>query len=240
VSGKLTLLVEQEELELGDGELARVPPHVRRRLVNRASAPCIVVAIGAAGEHVGRDGEAFNDWDEQEGRPPQEVPLPADVSHGGHSDAPVTAVTDADLVEGVRREANTGGTREERASRTAELIRTRTGRRWVGIYRLAGGEVRNLAWSGPAAPAYPNFPIERGLTGAAVRSRSSVLSNDVANDPRYLPNQDSTGSELIVPVLREGTVVGTLDIEDPGTDAFDDEDQTLFELLAAALSDLCA
>jgi putative methionine-R-sulfoxide reductase with GAF domain len=41
-------------------------------------------------------------------------------------------------------------------------------------------------------------------------------------------------------VLREGTVVGTLDIEDPSSNAFDDEDQTLFELLAAALSDLCA
>lgn len=83
VSGTLTLLVEKEELELGEGELARVPPSVRRQLVNRASAPCIVVAIGAAGEHVGRDGEAFTDWDELEGRPPQEVPLPADVPHGG-------------------------------------------------------------------------------------------------------------------------------------------------------------
>jgi L-methionine (R)-S-oxide reductase len=131
-------------------------------------------------------------------------------------------------------------TAKERASRTAELIRTPTGRRWVGIYRLAGGEVRNLAWSGPAAPAYPDFPIEQGLTGAAIRSRSSVVSNNAANDPRHLTNQQSTGSELIVPVLREGTVVGTLDIEDPSSNAFDDEDQTLFELLAAALSDLCA
>ena len=92
--------------------------------------------------------------------------------------------------------------------------------------------------AGPAAPAYPNFPIDRGLTGAAIRSRSTVLSNDVANDPRYLTNQDSTGSELIVPVLRDGRVVGTLDIEDARTDAFDQDDQTLFEELAAALPDL--
>lgn len=148
-------------------------------------------------------------------------------------------MTDADLVEAVRREANSDGTCEERASRTAELIRTRTGRRWVGIYRLAEGEVRNLAWSGPAAPAYSSFPIERGLTGAAVRSRSAIVSNNVADDPRYLTNQQSTGSELIVPVLRDGTVVGTLDIEDPSTDAFNEEDQTLFELLAASLSGLC-
>jgi putative methionine-R-sulfoxide reductase with GAF domain len=112
----------------------------------------------------------------------------------------------------------------------------------AGSASTASPEARseNLAWSGPAAPAYPDFPIDQGLTGAAIRSRSSVVSNNAANDPRHLTNQQSTGSELIVPVLREGTVVGTLDIEDPSSNAFDDEDQTLFELLAAALSDLCA
>jgi mannose-6-phosphate isomerase-like protein (cupin superfamily) len=81
MAGTLTLLVEQEQLELGEGDLACVPPHLRRQLANRASVPCILVAIGAAGEHIGRDGEAFTDWDEQEGRPPQEVPLPADTPH---------------------------------------------------------------------------------------------------------------------------------------------------------------
>ena len=142
------------------------------------------------------------------------------------------------LVEDVRREAGAAGSVEERAARVAELIRTRTGRRWVGIYRVAGGKVSNLAWSGPAAPAYPDFPVERGLTGAAVRSRATVLSNDVANDPRYLTNQESTGSEVIVPVLVGGTVVGTLDVEDAATDAFGEEDQAMFGELAAALTGL--
>jgi uncharacterized cupin superfamily protein len=81
--GTLTLLVEGDELELGEGDLVRVPPRVRRQLVNRSSAPCILVAIGAAGEHAGRDGEAFTDWSETEGRPPQEVPLPADLPVDG-------------------------------------------------------------------------------------------------------------------------------------------------------------
>jgi L-methionine (R)-S-oxide reductase len=147
-------------------------------------------------------------------------------------------LTDADLIEDVRRAAAADAPLGERASRVAELIRTGTGRRWVGVYRVAGSEVRNLAWSGPAAPAYPNFPTERGLTGAAIRCRGTVLSNDVANDSRYLTNQESTGSELIVLVLRKGTVVGTLDIEDAATDAFGEEDQTLFEHVAAALVDL--
>jgi L-methionine (R)-S-oxide reductase len=94
----------------------------------------------------------------------------------------------------------------------------------------------------PAAPVtrirFPNFPIDRGLTGAAIRSRGTVLSNDVANDPRYLTNQESTGSELIIPVLLDGRVVGTLDIEDAKTNAFGKDDQTLFEQLAATLSEL--
>jgi mannose-6-phosphate isomerase-like protein (cupin superfamily) len=74
------LIVDQdEELELGAGMLAHVPAKVRRQLVNPFSVPCTLVAIGAAGEHEGRDGEAFTDWSETEGRPPQEVPLPEDL-----------------------------------------------------------------------------------------------------------------------------------------------------------------
>src|SRR5262249_36129200 len=110
-----------------------------------------------------------------------------------------TDLAPGDLIEQIRRETVRNVGIETRARRLAELIRAGTGRRWVGIYGVSEGEVRNLGWSGPAAPAYPNFPITDGLTGTAVLACASVLSNDVANDPRYLTNQDSTGSELIVP-----------------------------------------
>jgi len=139
------------------------------------------------------------------------------------------------LIEQVRREAVRDVGIETRARRLAELIRAGTGRRWVGIYAVSEGEVRNLGWSGPAAPAYPTFPITDGLTGAAVLACASVHSNDVANDPRYLTNQESTGSELIVPVLDGDAVVGTLDIEDERTGAFAADDQALFEDIADAL-----
>jgi L-methionine (R)-S-oxide reductase len=144
----------------------------------------------------------------------------------------------SDLVDAVRREAETDATLEERAQRIAELIRTGTGRRWAGIYRVTDERVTNLAWSGPDAPAYPSFPRAQGLTGAAIESARTIVSNDVASDPRYLTNQESTGSELIVPVFVDGTVVGTLDVEDEATDAFSDEDEALFETLAAAITHL--
>ena len=147
---------------------------------------------------------------------------------------------DAALVHEVRAVAAAESPPEQRAQRIAELVRTRTGRRWVGVYRIDSDEVVNLAWSGPAAPAYPRFPADRGLTGAAIESRGPVVSNDVAQDPRYLTALASTGSELIAPVVVDGRVVGTLDVEDGRTDAFDREDEALFVELAGALHGLYA
>jgi mannose-6-phosphate isomerase-like protein (cupin superfamily) len=80
--GSLTVAFESEELELAEGQAIRVPAATRRQLQNRGDRPCVVVAIGGAGEHVGRDGEAFADWSDTEGRPPQEVPLPEDLPLG--------------------------------------------------------------------------------------------------------------------------------------------------------------
>ena len=79
LEGALTLGVEAEERELPRGSLVRVAPAVRRQLVNRGSEPLVLLAIGGAEPHVGRDGEAFATWEETEPRPPQEVALPPDV-----------------------------------------------------------------------------------------------------------------------------------------------------------------
>jgi uncharacterized cupin superfamily protein len=79
LEGTLTLEVEASEQDLARGTLARVGPEVRRRLLNRGPEPCVVLAIGAAGEHAGRDGLAYSDWDDDDPRPPQEVPLPEDL-----------------------------------------------------------------------------------------------------------------------------------------------------------------
>ena len=80
LAGVLTLVVEEEEHRLGAGELARVPAQLRRQLANHDRVPCVLLAIGASGEHVGRDGEAFESWSETTGRPPQEIPLPEDLA----------------------------------------------------------------------------------------------------------------------------------------------------------------
>jgi mannose-6-phosphate isomerase-like protein (cupin superfamily) len=80
LQGTLTLVVEDEPRALGRGELARVAPDVRRQLVNRHPEPLLLVALGGANAHEGRDGRAYRSWDEQgEGNAPADVPFPDDV-----------------------------------------------------------------------------------------------------------------------------------------------------------------
>ena len=79
LEGTLTLLVEGEQQTLERGELVRVAPDLRRQLVNRGPGRLVVLALGGAEEHVGRDGEAFASWEDEHGVPPQELALPEDL-----------------------------------------------------------------------------------------------------------------------------------------------------------------
>jgi uncharacterized cupin superfamily protein len=81
LEGTLTLATGEDDSQpLRAGQLARVAPDVRRQLRNESGDPLYVLALGGATEHVGRDGRAWESWDEPgEGRSPQDIPLPADV-----------------------------------------------------------------------------------------------------------------------------------------------------------------
>ena len=109
----------------------------------------------------------------------------------------------------------------------AALIRNSGNYRWVGLYEIdeRAGEVINLVWDGPDAPAYPRFPIGKGLTGAAIQERKVINVGDVVSDPRYLTAFGSTRSEIIVPILdqRRGKTVGTIDVESELVNAFNSD-----------------
>ncbi len=81
LEGTLTLLIEGEEQVLERGELIRVGPELRRQVVNKGPERLMLLALGGSGEHEGRDGLAYPDWDasDDEARPPQELPIPPDL-----------------------------------------------------------------------------------------------------------------------------------------------------------------
>jgi len=127
-----------------------------------------------------------------------------------------------------------------KAKRIAEAIREAGAYRWVGIYdvNVRPGTVSNIAWSGPNAPAYPIFPITKGLTSRAITSRKTVNVGDVASDSSYLTALDSTRAEIIVPILDDTAdhVIGTIDVESEHLNAFDSKAQALLEESANVLT----
>jgi len=79
LAGTLTLELDGGEVHtLQPHDAGRVGPETRRRLSNRGDTSVALIALGGAEPHVGRDGLAYTDWDDTEGKPPQEVPLPPD------------------------------------------------------------------------------------------------------------------------------------------------------------------
>ena len=121
----------------------------------------------------------------------------------------------------------------------AERIREAGGYRWLGIYAVGSDEISVIGWSGPAPPAHPRFPKDRGLCGAAVASGSTVMVNDVSSDPRYLTTLGTTRSEIVVPVKRAtGELVGLIDAESERRDAFTSRDRELLEEFAALAAGL--
>ena len=79
LSGRLTLVIEGQERDLEQWDAARVAPEVRRQLVNRGPGDVVILALGSANPHDGRDGVAFASWETAAGTPPQETPLPDDL-----------------------------------------------------------------------------------------------------------------------------------------------------------------
>jgi putative methionine-R-sulfoxide reductase with GAF domain len=123
--------------------------------------------------------------------------------------------------------------------RAAELI-GRSGRyRWVGLYQVTETEIRAVAWTGSIPPQFPVFSREAGLNGVAVRTKAPVVSQDVANDPRYLTTFSNTGSEAVIPVISDaGHVLGTIDVESERRNAFSVDDELFLAACAASLRPL--
>jgi sigma-B regulation protein RsbU (phosphoserine phosphatase) len=75
--------------------------------------------------------------------------------------------------------------------------------------------------------------VGEGITGAAAASLRPVLVNDVRKDPRYLNAADAVRSELAVPMVARGKLVGVIDIQSTGLDAFSEQEKSILELIAA-------
>ena len=107
---------------------------------------------------------------------------------------------------------------------------------WVGVYLVEGDDLVLGPWNGPEATEHVRIPVGQGVCGAAAASGRTEVVDDVNADPRYLACFPSTRSEIVVPIVHEGAVVGEIDIDSDRRAAFDDDDRAFLERVAQLIA----
>ena len=124
---------------------------------------------------------------------------------------------------------------------------------WVGFYLV---DPVTVSGSGPRTPelrlgpfqgkvACVRIPFGRGVCGTAAETKTSQLVEDVHQFPGHIACDSASNSEVVVPIFKDGQVVGVLDIDSPSVARFAQEDLTGLEQVVKALescvnfSDFC-
>ena len=100
---------------------------------------------------------------------------------------------------------------------------------WAGFYRNVDGELVLGPFQGKAACI--RIPFGSGVCGTAAATRESQLVADVDLFPGHIACDAASASELVVPIVVDGELLGVLDLDSPTRGRFDTEDQAGCEAL---------
>jgi GAF domain-containing protein len=106
---------------------------------------------------------------------------------------------------------------------------------WVGFY-LYDQEKEELVL-GPfqGLPACVRIPLGKGVCGTAAANRKTIRVDDVEQFPGHIACDAASRSEIVVPMIKEGRLIGVLDIDSPVTTRFDAIDQSMLEQFVQTL-----
>jgi GAF domain-containing protein len=105
---------------------------------------------------------------------------------------------------------------------------------WAGFYRNVNDELVLGPFQGRAACI--RIPFGSGVCGTAAATRETQLVADVHAFPGHIACDSASNSEIVVPLVRDGDLIGVLDIDSPVTGRFDGEDRAGCERLGEILS----
>ena len=105
---------------------------------------------------------------------------------------------------------------------------------WSGFYRMVAGELVVGPFLGK--PACIRIAVGDGVCGAAVKTLETQLVEDVHAFPGHIACDAASRSELVVPILHEGRLIGVLDLDSPSPARFDAQDAAGCEALMALLA----
>ncbi|MFS8651027.1 MAG: GAF domain-containing protein [Caldibacillus sp.] len=104
---------------------------------------------------------------------------------------------------------------------------------WVGFYLLEGEELVLGPFQG--LPACVRIPVGKGVCGTSVAKKQTIVVPDVHEFPGHITCDPASQSEIVIPLQKDGTVLGVLDIDSPYKDRFDEIDAKKLEEFAAIL-----
>ncbi|WP_070888200.1 GAF domain-containing protein [Pseudomonas argentinensis] len=107
------------------------------------------------------------------------------------------------------------------------------GLNWAGFYLVKGDELVLGPFQGKIACV--RIAFGRGVCGAAAASRQTQRVEDVHAFPGHIACDSASNSELVVPLIKEGRLIGVLDLDSPRVGRFSEADQRGIEGLAAVL-----
>ena len=119
------------------------------------------------------------------------------------------------------------------ANMCALLYHALPGLNWVGCYFLQGGELVLGPFQGRVACV--RIALGRGVCGTAAERRETLLVPDVHAFPGHIACDTASRSEIVVPLLERGRLLGVLDLDSPDLARFDAEDRTGLNAAAALL-----
>jgi GAF domain-containing protein len=112
---------------------------------------------------------------------------------------------------------------------SALVMASISGINWCGFYFYDGNELVLGPFQGK--PACLRIPLNRGVCGAAASTRQTQLVPDVHAFPGHIACDSASQSEIVVPLIKEGALIGVWDVDSPLLNRFDEDDQRGMEAL---------
>jgi GAF domain-containing protein len=113
----------------------------------------------------------------------------------------------------------------------AALVKERMGFFWVGFYVVKDGELVLGPFQGPVACTRIGFG--KGVCGTAWKEAKTIVVPDVEEFPGHIACSSMSKSEIVVPVFKDGSVIGVLDIDSDSLATFDKVDAHWLGRIAA-------
>ena len=104
---------------------------------------------------------------------------------------------------------------------------------WAGFYLYKEAQLVLGPFHG--MPACIRIAMGKGVCGTAAADQITQLVKDVHSFPGHIACDGATKSEIVVPMVKDGHLIGVLDLDSPILDRFDEEDQKALEAIVALL-----